>query len=125
MHMKDEKQIEFKKRLYSFVLRLVRFIEDLKKTSTSRIIGDQLLRSGTGILGTYIEGLSSSSKREYTNYFYYSLKSANESKVWVSILRDSGNGNTKEADWLLKELEEYSKIFASSIITLKGRDKII
>ncbi|MEK9178365.1 MAG: four helix bundle protein [Patescibacteria group bacterium] len=123
--MRDERQTEFKKRLYAFILRLVKFVESLKKTSTSRIVGDQLLRSGTGILGTYIEGLSSSSKREYVNYFNYSLKSTNESKVWVSILRDTANGDKKEADWLLKELSEYSKIFASSILTLKGRNKII
>ena len=123
--MKDLKQIEFKRRLYAFVLRLVKFIENLKKTQTSKVIGDQLLRSGTGILGTYIEGLSSSSKKEYINYFNYSLKSTNESKVWVSILRDTGNCDKEEADWLLKELDEYSKIFASSILTLKGRNKII
>ena len=123
--MKDLKQIEFKKRLYAFILRLVKYIENLKKTQTSKVIGDQLLRSGTGILGTYIEGLSSSSKKEYINYFNYSLKSTNESKVWVSILRDTGNCDKEEADWLLKELDEYSKIFASSILTLKGRNKII
>ena len=122
--MKNIRQLEFKKRLYDLVLRLIRFIENLKKTSTSRIVGDQLLRSGTGILGTYIEGLSASSKREYLNYFNYSLKSSNESKVWVSILRDTGNGNKIEAEYSLKELGEISKIFASSILTLKGKRNI-
>jgi len=119
--MNNTKQQEFKRRLYSFVLRLIKFIENLKKNSTSRVVEDQLLRSGTGILGTYIEGLSSSSKKEYTNYFNYSLKSANESKLWVAVLRDTGNGEKEEANWLLKELDEYSKIFASSILTLKGK----
>lgn len=123
--MKNDKNNEFKRRLYIFVLRLIKFIESLKKSSTSRIVGDQLLRSGTGILGTYIEGLSASSKREYTNYFNYSLKSANESKVWVCILRDTGNGDKKEAGYLLKELQEISQIFGSSILTLKGKKKNI
>lgn len=119
--MKDQKTQEFKRRLYTFVLRLIKFIENLKKSSTSRIVGDQLIRSGTGILGTYIEGLSASSKKEYTNYFNYALKSANESKVWVSILRDTGNSDKNEADYLLRELDEISHIFASSILTLKGK----
>ena len=119
--MKNNKTNEFKKRLYAFVLRLIKFVENLKPSQTSKIVGDQLLRSGTGILGTYIEGLSASSKREYTNYFNYSLKSANESKVWVLILCDTGKGNKEEANWLLKELDEISQIFASSILTLKGR----
>src|SRR3989344_3626998 len=116
--MKNQKTQEFKSRLYTFVLRLIKFIENLSRSSTSRIIGDQLLRSGTGILGTYIEGLSASSKKEYANYFNYALKSANESKVWISILRDTGNGDKNEADYLLKELNEISHIFASSILTL-------
>jgi len=119
--MKNNKTEEFKRRLYKFVLRLIKFVENLRKSQTSRIIGDQLIRSGTGILGTYIEGLSASSKREYTNYFNYSLKSANESKVWVSVLRDTGNGDKEEAGNLLKELSEISHIFASSILTLKGK----
>ncbi len=77
--MKNNKTEAFKKRLYVFVLKLIKFIESLKKSQTSKVIGNQLLRSNTGILGTYIEGLSASSKKEYTNYFNYSLKSANES----------------------------------------------
>lgn len=117
----NPKQEVFKRRLYEFVLRLIKFIENLRKSQTSKVIGDQLLRSGTGILGTYIEGLSASSKRDYTNYFNHSLKSANESKVWIAVLRDTGNGDKKEANWLLSELQEISNIFASSILTLKGR----
>lgn len=112
--MNDNKTIEFKKRLYTFVLRLIKFVDGCKKSPTTRIIGDQLIRSGTGILGTYIEGLSASTKREYTHYFSYSLKSSNESKV-------TGNGNKTEANWLLSELNEISKIFSSSILTLKGK----
>lgn len=118
-NIKNHKQEEFKRRLYVFVIKLIKFIEGLKKSQTSRIIGDQLSRSGTGILGTYIEGLSSSSRKEYINYFNYSLKSSNESKVWVSLLRDTRNCDKQEADLLLEELKEISAIFASSILTLK------
>ena len=119
--MKSQRNDEFKRRLYIFVLRLIKFIESCKKSPTTRIVGDQLMRSGTGILGTYIEGLSSSSKKEYTNYFNYSIKSSNESKVWLCILRDTGNGQRDEANYLLEELEEISKIFASSLLTLRGK----
>jgi len=112
---------EFKKRLYDFVLKLIKFIDALPKDNVSRVIGDQLLRSGTGILGTYIEASASSSRREFTNYFNYSLKSANESKLWFCLLRDSGRADPITVKWFLEELDEFSKMFASSILTLKGR----
>ena len=119
-----EKTKEFKKRLYTFVLRLIKFIDGLPNNRTTRIIGDQLLRSGTSILGNYIEAYASSYRKDYTNFFNHSLKSANESKLWIAILRDTNYGDKKEAEWLLDELNEISQIFGSSILTLKGKKNI-
>lgn len=112
---------EFKRRLYRWVLRLVKFIGTLPRNSVCSVIGKQLLRSGTSILANYIEANSASSKKDFTNFFTHSLKSANESKVWLALLRDTENGERGEIDWLLKELTEIANVVASSIITLKGK----
>ncbi|MBN2028709.1 four helix bundle protein [bacterium] len=112
---------EFKGRLYRFVLKLIEFLDHLPKDNVSKRLGDQLLRSSTSILGNYIEGQAASSKKDFTNYFNISLKSTNESKLWISLLRDSKRVQQKEVDWFLKELEEIGNIFASSILTLKGK----
>lgn len=119
---KEKFKKEFKNRLYKFVLRLIKFVATLNlKDQVCRIIADQLTRSGTSILSNYIEGLSGSSRKELINYFNICLKSSNESRVWVVLLRDTEKCNIAEANWLLAELEEISKIFASSILTLKGK----
>jgi len=112
---------EFKKRLYAWVLKLIKFIDKLPKDSTCNVIGKQLLRSGTSILANYVEANSASSKKDFINFFTYSLKSSNESKVWISLLRDTGKGQAEELEWLLKELLEISNIIASGIITMKGK----
>ena len=112
---------EFKKRLYDFVLKMIKFLDQLPNDNVSRRIGDQLLRSGTSILGNYIEGQSASSKKDFINYFNTSLKSTNESKLWFALLRDSQRSKNNEVNWFLNELEEIANIFASSILTLKGK----
>ncbi len=112
---------EFKKRLYNWVLRLIKFIDNLSRDSICDVIGKQLLRSGTSILANYIEANSASSKRDFINFFTYSLKSANESKMWLALLRDTNKGDQNELKWLLEELIEISNVLASSILTLKGR----
>ncbi len=112
---------EFKKRLYDWVLRLIKFIDKLPKDSVCLTMGKQLLRSGTSILANYIEANSASSKKDFINFFTHSLKSSNESKVWLCLLRDTSKGEKPELDWLLKELTEIANILASSILTLKGR----
>ena len=112
---------KYKKRLYKFVLKLIEFLDNLPKDNVSKRLGDQLLRSGTSILGNYVEGQSASSKKDFTNYFNYSLKSTNESKLWITLLRDSKRAMPEQVNWFLEELDEISKIFASSILTLKGK----
>lgn len=119
-----EKTQAFKKRLYQFVLRLIKFVKNLPNNKTTKIISEQLLRSGTSILGNYIEAQASSSKKNYTNYLNHSLKSSDESKVWVTILRDLAYGDKNEADWLLKELDEFSRIFTKNILTLRSKKNI-
>lgn len=112
---------DFKERLYRFVLKLIEFLDGLPKDNVSRRLGDQLLRSGAIIPGNYIGGQSGSSKKDFTNYLNTSLKSANESKLWLALLRDSKRAGAKEVDWFLKEQDEISKIFATNILTLKGK----
>src|SRR3989339_2007869 len=97
---------EFKKRLYNWVLRLIKFIDKLPKDSVCGVMGKQLLRSGTSILANYIEANSASSKKDFINFFTHALKSANESKVWIALLRDTCKTTTKEIQWLLSELIE-------------------
>ena len=110
---------EFKERVYKLSLRLIEFIDRLPKGRASRIIGDQLLRSGTSVGANYVEAQAAASRKDFINFFTYSLKSANESKFWLALLRDSGKANREEADSLLGEANEISKILASSIVTLK------
>lgn len=120
-NVKSKFKYEFKKRLYSFTLKLIEFLDRLPKDNVSKRIGDQLLRSGTSIIGNYIEGQAASSKKDFTNFFNTSLKSTNKSKLWFALLRDSKRTTPEEVAWFLNELNEIANIFASSVLTLKGK----
>lgn len=118
---KEKFKKEFKRRLYDLSLNTIKFLDKLPNDNVSRRIGDQLLRSVTSIIGNYVEGQAASSKKDFTNYFNISLKSANESKLWFSILKDSGRCDRGDVEKYLAELDEISKIFGSSILTLRSR----
>jgi four helix bundle protein len=114
-------KMEFKQRLYAWTLRLIKFIDELPKDSVCNVMGKQLLRSGTSVLANYIEANSASSKKDFINFFTHSLKSANESKIWLTLLRDTEKGEAQELNWLLDELIEIANILASSILKMKGK----
>jgi len=118
---KKKQSEEFKKRLYNFTLKLIDLIEKLPNDNVSKRIGDQLLRSGTSIIANYIEGKAASSKRDFAKFINISLKSSNESKLWLSILKDTKKIDCDKTDWFLNELKKISNIFGASLITMRNK----
>jgi four helix bundle protein len=119
-----EFKMDIKKRTYLYALNIIRFIDQLNKNDLSvQVLARQLLRSGTSVGANVIEAQASSSKKEFTNFLNYSLKSAKESKFWLALLRDSGKAKRESVNPLLTESKELANILASSILTLKGKRK--
>lgn len=119
---KNKFKEDFKVRLYKFVLNLIKCLNSLSRNRSNGVISDQLLRSGTSVLANFVEGQSASSIKDFVNYMNYSLKSANESKMWIRLLKDTNRGVVKDdLEKLLEELVEISKIFGS--IVIKNRNK--
>jgi four helix bundle protein len=115
---------ETKKRAYLYALEVIKFLDRPPKNDLScQVIARQLIRSSTSIGANIIEAQASSSKKEFANFFHNSLKSANESKFWLCLLRDSGKAKKELVRSLLDETEELANIPASSILTLKGKRK--
>jgi four helix bundle protein len=113
---------ELKYRAYKFSLTIIRFISSLPQNKLCWTIGNQLLRSGTSIGANIIEAQSASSKRDFVKFYEISLKSANETKYWLCLLRDSNIIEEKgEIEKVLNEAVEISRILGASILTLKGK----
>lgn len=112
---------DLKVRAYIYALEIIKLLDSLAKERVSRIVGDQLLRSATSIGANIIEAQAASSKKDFVNFLSYSLKSANETKFWLGLLRDSKRNGTNDINRLLKEVDEFAKILGASILTVKGK----
>jgi len=116
-------KMKLKDRTYQYSIKMIEFLDNLPKDSSAQIISKQLLRSATSIGANIVEAQASSSKKDFTKYFNYSLKSANESIYWLSLLKDAKKINNYQIEYLLNETKELAKILGSSILTLKGKNK--
>lgn len=114
---------DLKKRTYFFSIDVIRFLRHLPKDYLYQTIGKHLLRSSTSIGANIIEAQGASSKRDFINFFHIALKSANETKYWLCLLRDAGNLREERVKKLLQEAIEISNMLGSSILTMKGRKK--
>jgi four helix bundle protein len=108
---------DFRKRLYFFTLKMIEFIDSLPKDNVSQRISDELFASGTNMISNYIEGQAAKSRKEFTDYFNTALKSTNECKLWLALLRDSKRAKSERIKWFLDELDEIAKILNTNLKT--------
>ena len=112
---------DLKKRCYQFSLNLIQLIDSFPNQRTYWIIADQLLRSGMSIGANLIEASASSSKLEFKKFHEIALKSANETKYWLGLLRDSGKIDKNKINIFLQEVTEISNMLAAGIMKMKGK----
>jgi len=114
---------DLKYRCYSYSIKIIEFLETLPEKRVYWVISDQLLRSATSIGANIVEAKSSSSKRDFIKFFEIALKSANETKYWLCLLRDATETNKEKINFLLKEVDEISRMLGSSLLTMKNKNK--
>jgi four helix bundle protein len=83
---------------------------------------DQLIRSVSSIGANLAEGFAGSSKNDFIKFYTIALKSANETKYWLSLIKETLDLNKDEIQKFIKETDEISKIIATIIINTKGNE---
>ena len=112
---------DLKQRSYKFSLEIIRLCDKLPQKRSAWVIADQLIRAATSIGANLVEVRASSSRLEFKKFFEISLKSANETVYWLSLLKDAGLVMPADVQELIKECQELSSILGKSVITLKNK----
>jgi four helix bundle protein len=112
---------DIKYRCYQFAISIVKYLRSKKWDAFSIIISKQLMRSAMSVGANVVEAVNSSSRLEFKRYYEIALKSGNETKYWLCILRDGFDIKDEEIKVLLKESDELCKILATSVISLKSK----
>lgn len=110
---------EIKKRSYYFSLEVLKFIESFEPKRVHYCLIDQLLRSATSVGANLIEARAAHSKKDFIKFCEIALKSSNETKYWLCLIRDGLNVDKEKVKELLNEADEISKIIAAIVIKLK------
>ncbi|MEM6823053.1 MAG: four helix bundle protein [Verrucomicrobiota bacterium] len=111
--MKKE-EIDLLSRTKSFALRIIRLSSTLgSKSREAKVIGNQLLRSGTSIGANYREAYRSRSKAEFTSTIGICLKEAEETAYWLELLVESGLVEKEKLKQIIQETDELIAIFVT------------
>ncbi|MDP3965704.1 MAG: four helix bundle protein [bacterium] len=112
---------EFVARLVRFTIAILRLASKLRDDRNLWAVADQVIRSGSSVGANVVEAKAASSRRDYIKFFEIALKSANETRYWLIVIREYNAAYKSESDTLLVETDEICKIIGSSVLTLKGK----
>src|SRR5262249_6392187 len=108
------------KRYASSVIRL--FIALPRSREEVSIIGRQLLRSGTSVASHVREASRARSDQEFCSKIEGALQEADESELWLELLRDDCGIHCDALKLLLSETGELIAIFVTIASKLKSRN---
>ncbi len=112
---------DLRDRCYKLSLGVIDLADKLPNKQSVRIINHQLIRSATSVGANLVEAKASSSRLEFKKFYEIALKSANETRYWLELLRDTNKTETETITGLLSEVTEIANMLGAGVIKLKNK----
>lgn len=110
---------EIHSRIYTFVLRVLRALKQLPRTSENNVLIKQVVRSSASIGANASEADGAESKKEFAHQFTIAKKEAKETYYWLSLLFDHNNIPKTKSSSLLDENKQLIAIISKIILNAK------
>jgi four helix bundle protein len=120
--MKGRLPDEFRDRTKRYAANVIRLFVKLPKAREEvRVLGKQLLRSGTSVAAQIREASRARSDEEFVSKLGGALQEADESQLWLELLREDCGIAAAETQPLEQEADELMAILTTMINRTKGK----
>ena len=121
--MKGRLPDDFRQRVKGYASGVIRLFVKLPKAREEvNILGKQLLRSGTSVAAHVREASRARSDMEFVSKLGGALQEADESLLWLELLREECGIAPALTESLEKESSELMAIFTTMINRTKGEN---
>jgi four helix bundle protein len=110
---------DLKQRTKQFALRVIKLVESLPPSQSGRVIGNQLLRSGTSVGANYRSACRGRSKADFIAKVGIAIEEADETHYWLEILTEAGLVPEVRLAGLMQESDELVAILTATVITAR------
>jgi four helix bundle protein len=111
---------DLRNRTKAFASLIIRFYVKLpREREEVRVLGRQLLRSGTSVAAHAREASRASSDSEFCSKLDALLQEADESQLWLELLRDDCGIHGEMPELLLRKADELLAIFTTMVSKLR------
>lgn len=106
---------DLKDRTRTYALRIIKLFQSLPARGVGRVLGDQILRSGTSVGAHYREAIRSRSSAEYAAKLNAGLMELEETAYWLELLEESATVQPPRLAALKDETNQLTAILVSLI----------
>jgi four helix bundle protein len=117
LKMKDN---PLKDKSYQFAIRIVKLSQVLQQDRKEFVLSKQVLRSGTAVGALIREAEFGQSRADFTSKMSMSLKEANETEYWLSLLKDTDFISEDQFMSLQPDCKELIAMLVSTVKTSKS-----
>ena len=110
---------ELKDRTKRFAVQVIRLCRELPATLDGRRLGQQLIDAATSVAANYRAACRARSRAEFVATLGTVLEEADESLFWLELMVDAEVVTKSRVEGLLKEADELTAIFTTSVKTAK------
>ena len=107
-------------RTKAMALRIIKMYTSLPKTEVARILGKQVLRSGTSVGSNYREAYRARSDAEFVAKMGDCLRELDETAYWLELLVESQTMPAEKLSALQDETNQLTAIFTAIVKKKKG-----
>lgn len=108
-------------RTKQFALQVIALYGEVPKSDVGKVIGRQMLRSGTSVGAHGREAFRSRSNAELISKLEVALQEIDETMYWMELLIEAKVMQPDRIQPVLKEADEVTAVIVSSVKTIKSR----
>jgi len=114
---------DLKLRTKKFALNIIKMVRMLPDDKVGRVLGNQILRSGTSVAANYRSACKARSTADFISKITIVEEEAGETVLWCELIMESDTMNNSFIISLHQEARELTAIFTTSGKTAKSNSK--
>ena len=113
--IEEKSKYDIHERIYKFIIRVIKLVNVLPKTSSNSVVIPQILRCVTSMGANDQEADGTLTKKDFIHCYTVVRKESKETNFWIKLIADTNPAVKPKMESIIQEGQEITAIISSII----------
>jgi len=113
--IEEKSKYDIHERIYKFIIRVIKLVNVLPKTSSNSVVIPQILRCVTSMGANDQEADGTLTKKDFIHCYTVVRKESKETSFWLKLIADTNPAVKSKMESIIQEGQEIAAIISSII----------